>query len=243
MSEEEIKNDIEIWKIKKLIKYLSNARGNGTSMISLILPPSEDLGKINHMLTNEMGTASNIKSRVNRLSVLTAIRSTQERVKLYNNKIPKNGLVVFCGNIINENNKEKKVTIDFEPYKPLNKFLYMCDNKFHTDSLQSLMVSEEKYGFIIMDGNGCLYGILSGNNKEILQQFSVELPKKHGRGGQSALRFARLRLEKRHNYILKVSELAVKHFIKEDKVNVTGIILGGSAEFKNQLVANDFLDL
>lgn len=88
-TEEDIQKEIEIWKIKKLIKSLSDARGNGTSMISLIMPPTEDLGKINHMLTNEMGTASNIKSRVNRLSVLTAIKSTQERIKLYNNKMPK----------------------------------------------------------------------------------------------------------------------------------------------------------
>ena len=32
-------NDIEIWKIKKLLKSLESFRGNGTSMISLILPP------------------------------------------------------------------------------------------------------------------------------------------------------------------------------------------------------------
>jgi peptide chain release factor subunit 1 len=31
--------NIEIWKIKKLIKGLESARGNGTSMISLIMPP------------------------------------------------------------------------------------------------------------------------------------------------------------------------------------------------------------
>lgn len=52
-----------------------------------------------------------------------------------------------------------------------------------------------------MDGNGCLYGTLAGNTREILHKFSVDLPKKHGRGGQSALRFARLRLEKRQNYV------------------------------------------
>ena len=40
------------------------------------------------------------------------------------------------------------------------------------------------------------------------------------RGGQSALRFARLREEKRHNYVRKVAELAVQHFIVSDKVNV-----------------------
>ncbi len=55
-----------------------------------------------------------------------------------------------------------------------------------------------------MDGNGSLFGTISGNTREILGKFSVELPKKHGRGGQSALRFARLRMEKRHNYVRKV---------------------------------------
>ena len=61
-----------------------------------------------------------------------------------------------------------------------------------------------RYGFIVMDGNGSLFGTLSGNTREVLHKFTVELPKKHGRGGQSALRFARLRLEKRHNYVRKV---------------------------------------
>lgn len=35
------------------------------------------------MLADEFGTASNIKSRVNRLSVLGAITSVQHRLKLY----------------------------------------------------------------------------------------------------------------------------------------------------------------
>lgn len=48
---------------------------------------------------------------------------------------------------------------------------------------------------------------------------TVDLPKKHGRGGQSALRFARLRLEKRHNYLRKVAELAVQFFITNDRVS------------------------
>ena len=38
---EEVSSDknVEIWKVKKLIKSLQAARGNGTSMISLIIPP------------------------------------------------------------------------------------------------------------------------------------------------------------------------------------------------------------
>ena len=33
----EAEKNIEIWKVKKLIKRLEEARGNGTSMISLII--------------------------------------------------------------------------------------------------------------------------------------------------------------------------------------------------------------
>jgi len=56
---------------------------NGTSMISLIIPPKDQISRVSKMLADEYGTASNIKSRVNRLSVLGAITSVQQRLKLY----------------------------------------------------------------------------------------------------------------------------------------------------------------
>jgi len=233
--------NIEQWKIKKLIKSLEAARGNGTSMISLIIPPKDQISRVQKMLGDEFGTASNIKSRVNRLSVLSAITSTQQRLKLYN-KVPTNGLVIYCGTLITDEGKEKKVNIDFEPFKPINTSLYLCDNKFHTEPLNELLESDDKFGFIVMDGQGSLFGTLSGNSREILHKVLVDLPKKHGRGGQSALRFARLRLEKRHNYVRKVAELAVQFFITNDKVNVTGLVLAGLADFKNELAASDMFD-
>lgn len=63
-----------------------------------------------------------------------------------------------------------------------------------------------------------------------------------GRGGQSALRFARLRMEKRHNYVRKVAETAVQLFISGDKVNVAGLVLAGSADFKTELSQSDMFD-
>merc|ERR1719305_238486 len=194
------------------------------------------------MLTEEYGTASCIKSRVNRLSVLSAITSTQQRLKHYN-RTPPHGLIVFCGEVLTEDGKEKKLTVDFEPFKPINTSLYMCDNKFHTEALSELLEDDDKFGFLIMDGNGSLYGTLQGNHREILHKFSVDLPKKHGRGGQSALRFARLRLEKRHNYIRKVAELATQFFVPNGQTpNITGLILAGSAEFKTELTRSDLFD-
>merc|ERR1719298_171106 len=193
------------------------------------------------MLTEEYGTASCIKSRVNRLSVLSAITSTQQRLKLYN-RTPQNGLIVFCGEVLTEDGKEKKLTVDFEPFKPINTSMYMCDNRFHTETLAELLEDDDKFGFLIMDGNGSLYGTVQGNHREVLHKFSVDLPKKHGRGGQSALRFARLRLEKRHNYVRKVGELAVQMFITADKPNVSGLVLAGSADFKSELQTSDMFD-
>lgn len=211
-------------------------------MISLIIPPGDQISRVNKMLSDEYGTASNIKSRVNRLSVLGAITSTQQRLKLYS-KCPKNGLVLYCGTVITDEGKERRVNIDFEPFKPINTSLYLCDNKFHTEDLNELLMDDEAFGFIIMDGNGSLYGTVQGSNREVLHKFSVDLPKKHGRGGQSALRFARLRLEKRHNYVRKVAEMATQLFVPDgQKPNVQGLVLAGSADFKSELMRSDLFD-
>jgi len=242
-SEEDTDQQIEIFKVKKLIKNLEAAKGNGTSMISLIIPPGTQISQIAKMLRDEYGTASNIKSRVNRLSVLGAITSTEQRLKLYN-KCPKNGLVMYCGTVMTDDGKEKKVNIDFEPFKCINTSLYLCDNKFHTEDLNELLMDDEAFGFIIMDGNGSLYGTVQGSAKETLHKFSVDLPKKHGRGGQSALRFARLRLEKRHNYVRKVAEMATQLFITEgQRPNIQGLVLAGSADFKSELMRSDLFDM
>lgn len=232
-------------------------------MISLIIPPKDQISRVSKMLADEFGTASNIKSRVNRLSVLGAITSVQHRLKLYtkgininenpvnafrsslinsNFSVPPNGLVIYCGTIVTDEGKEKKVNIDFEPFKPINTSLYLCDNKFHTEALTALLADDNKFGFIVMDGNGALFGTLQGNTREVLHKFTVDLPKKHGRGGQSALRFARLRMEKRHNYVRKVAEVATQLFISNDKPNIAGLILAGSADFKTELSQSDMFD-
>lgn len=72
--------------------------------------------------------------------------------------------------------------------------------------------------------------------------FNLNLLFLSGRGGQSALRFARLRMEKRHNYVRKVAETAVQLFVSNDKVNVAGMVLAGSADFKTELSQSDMFD-
>lgn len=72
------------------------------------------------------------------------------------------------------------MNFSFEPFRPINTSLYRCDSKFITEPLAELLEADAKFGFIIMDGNGSLYGTVSGNTRSIIHKFSVDLPKKHG---------------------------------------------------------------
>ena len=233
-------SEIQMWKFKKILQFLDNCNGNGTSLISLIINPNDQLYRFSKLITEEYSTATNIKSRVNKQSVLSALKSLQQKLKLYN-KIPENGLALFCGTII-LNSKDKQVIYDIQLPKQINTSIYKCDSRFYTDPLRELLIDEKIFGFIIIDGNGTLFGTLSGNVKTILEKIHIDLPKKQRKGGQSAQRFGRIRLEKRNNYIKIISENSIKHFISDNLLNVNGIIIAGSAEFKDELKKSETFD-
>lgn len=120
------------------------------------------------------------------------------------------------------------MTVAFEPLFPLSHSLYQCDNRFHAEALEAALLDARagdraRHGFVVVDGSGVLLAALEGaaGAPRVLHRFSVDLPRKHGRGGQSALRFGRLREEARHNYVRRVAEAAQECFIdkKSSQVN------------------------
>jgi hypothetical protein len=58
-----------------------------------------------------------------RLSVLSAITSTQQRLKLYN-KVPNNVLVLYCGTVLTEDVKERQVGSAGSPVFACLSFLF-----------------------------------------------------------------------------------------------------------------------
>jgi len=160
------------------------------------------------------------------------------KLSLYR-KVPENGLVLFCGYHDLGNDKRKLVNIDFEPFAPLSQAFYSCGSSFETSYLREQLAVNNSYGFIIVDGAGFHFYEINGTVKKRLYSWDkANLPKKHGRGGQSAGRFARIRTEKRHAYICKVAEAAIQYYISQ-KTNcpiVQSIVIAGFASFKNDLV-------
>jgi peptide chain release factor subunit 1 len=49
-------------------------------------------------------------------------------------------------------------------------------------------------------------------------------------------------MEARHNYLRKVAEMATQVFITDNRPNVKGLILAGSADFKTELSKSDLFD-
>lgn len=67
MEQKNDKDNIEMWRMRKLIKMLRNAKGKqGGSMITLMIPPKKAITEITKQLTGEFSKADCIKDRVTR---------------------------------------------------------------------------------------------------------------------------------------------------------------------------------
>jgi peptide chain release factor subunit 1 len=88
-----------------------------------------------------------------------------------------------------------------------------------------------------------LFGELAGRVRKVLARYTVSLPNKHGRGGQSAARFGRIRMEKRHNYLTKIAEDCSRLFLNgSEPSQYKGIVIAGTADLKYELSNSDVLD-
>jgi peptide chain release factor subunit 1 len=135
MEKTEKDNSIEVFRMKRLFKRLETAKVSG-SVITVIIPPRKNVSDVTKLLAEEQGKAVNIKDRTNKNSVIEAQIAARERLKLYQ-RAPDNGLILFCGRIMDENSTaEKKLVCDFEPFKPINLSIYSCESKFYLDDLK-----------------------------------------------------------------------------------------------------------
>lgn len=178
------------------------------------------------LVAAEIAAATNIKDRLNRHAVadsLTAIKNALKTLR----EIPSNGLAIFSGD-----GRLEFVT----PANPLRISRYRCDNRFHVDEvLAANAAGGHPMGIVVLDGDGVLVGVCDGSRRTVSARLAVDLPSKHGRGGQSALRFSRLAEEARTNYITKARELVVRTLMREGIPWVESVVVGGVGELKHRL--------
>jgi peptide chain release factor subunit 1 len=226
---------------KKKLRSLSRFKGKGTELISLYLPPDVDRGTVMGQLTEETSQSSNIKSPTTRKNVQGALRRVQNFLKTINFKLPKNGLVVFCGNVSEREGKTDIQLFTVKPIKRLNVKLYWCDSEFHLGPLQEMAQPSEVFGLLTIDKNEATIAVLVGKKYEILGHFTSGVAGKTRAGGQSAHRFERLREEAAQDFYKRISEKMDEMFLDYgDKLK--GLIVAGPGITKNYFLNQELMD-
>ena len=87
------------------------------------------------------------------------------------------------------------------------------------------------YGFLILSGWHFLIGTVSKNKKEInIEKEILNKPHWPIRGGASAIRYKRIYLERQYSFFKEIDELLEQFFIKDNEINISGLIIAGSKD-------------
>ncbi len=173
---------IHNFKLRKFIRELKQYRARHTELISVYIPADYDMNKIMQHLFDEQGTASNIKDKTTRKNVQDALEKMMRHLKIYS-QTPEHGLAVFSGNISSYEGKQDIKVWSIEPPVPVGIRLYRCDQTFVLDHLESIVVSNEIYGLIVLDNREAAVGFLKGKTIQAVREFTSAVPGKVKVGG------------------------------------------------------------
>jgi peptide chain release factor subunit 1 len=191
------------------------------------------------MLKQEYALTQNVKSRITRHNVLSALEKTMNHLRLFK-KTPPNGLVVFCGNVSEREGEPDIKLWSIEPPQPLAQKIYWCDQTFVLDPLKDMVREREVYGLIVLDTGGADIGFLRGKKIILEKHLDSLVPGKTKAGGWSQARYRRIREEAKNEHLKKTGEIASRIF--EQEKDLKGIIIGGPGPLKEKFQEGEFLD-
>lgn len=226
-------------KLKAFIKQLEPYRGSGTELVSVYVPAGYDLNKVISQLQEEQGTAVNIKSKQTRTNVIDAL----ERMVIHLrgiNRTPTNGLAAFSGNVAEREGQSDVKVWSIEPPIPNSQRLYRCDKQFILEPLKAIIEHENTYGLVVLDRRDAMLGLLKGKTIIPLVQTHSEVPGKHKSGGQSAVRFERLREGATVEHFKKIAEYMKEQFLPMGN-DLKGVIIGGPGVTVNLFLQGDYI--
>ena len=232
-------DSVRLYKVRKLISELGSKEGRGTELVSLYIPPKKAIHEAIANLREEWGTAGNIKSDTTRNHVQDALTKAMQRLKLYRTA-PETGLVLFSGALPTNGPGSEVVNVwEIVPPKPVQTYLYACDDHFRVEYLKDMLKEDKVFGLLAIDSNDVGMGILSGDRLEIADLMTSGISGKTRKGGQSARRYERGREMELTYFFNRVGEHATHVFLESNKV--TGLIVGGPGPTKDQFLKEGYL--
>ncbi len=230
-------SSVVLHKLKKELEVLESKKGKGTELITLYIPPDKNLNDVMAQMREEYSQASNIKSTRTRKNVLSALEVIMQRLKLIK-KVPENGLVLMVGTIP-RGIKDKIEVYMIEPPERITTYTYHCDSQFLVEPLKDMLEEKDTYGLLVVDRGEATVGLLKGKRVEVVRRISSNVPRKHGRGGQSQRRFERLIEIAAHEYFKRVAKYASEVFLNTP--DLRGVLIGGPGPTKEFFVKEGYL--
>lgn len=226
------------YQLKKFIKELEKHKGRHTELVSVYIPKDYDIVKVINHLDQEKGTATNIKSAVTRKNVTDSLERMIQHLRLYK-RTPENGLAAFSGNVAEREGFQDFKVWSIEPPFQLKTRIYRCDKEFVLDILRDMLEIKEVYGLVIVDRRDANIAYLKGKTIVPLLKTHSEVPGKTKAGGQSSVRFERLREGAKINHFKKVAEYMKEQFLGNK--NLKGIIVGGPGPTKYDFIDTGYI--
>ena len=105
-----------------------------------------------------------------------------------------------------------------------------------------MLGEKEVYGLIVIDRREAYIGFLRGNRIEPVSGVTSMVPGKQRKGGQSSVRFQRLRLIAINEFYKKVGERASDIFLAEKDFfeRFKGVLIGGPTPTKEEFEAGGY---
>jgi peptide chain release factor subunit 1 len=234
-------SDRKKYEFQKVIEDLKSYTGSGTQLVTIYVPPDKQISDVVAHVVQEHSEAANIKSKDTRTNVQDALSSIKARLKYYDTFPPENGMVLFSGAVDAGGGQTDMITETLaNPPEPIQSFRYHCDSAFLTEPLEDMLADKGLYGLIVLDRREANVGWLKGKRVEPVKSTTSLVPGKQRKGGQSAQRFARLRLEAIDKFYQEVAGMANDLFVP-DRENVDGILVGGPSPTKDEFMDGEYL--
>jgi len=227
-----------VYEFKRKLEELEKLKGRGTELITLYIPPNKNIADITSQLRSELSQAENIKSKQTRVNVIAGLEAILQRLK-YFKKPPENGMVIVSG-VVEINGKQKHITEIIVPPEPVPLYKYHCNSSFFLEPLKEMLKEKKLYGLVVIDRREATIGLLKGKRIEVLAHTTSMVPGKHRQGGQSSVRFERLRLIAIHEFYKKVGEKMTETFMPY-KDSLIGILIGGPSPTKEEFYNGDYI--
>jgi peptide chain release factor subunit 1 len=228
----------ERFHLKHFLKELTRHRGRHTELVSVYVPAGYDLNAIINHLQTEQGTAGNIKSKQTKTNVQDALERMIQHLKGIV-RTPPNGLVAFSGNVAEREGQSDVQVWSIEPPIPLKQRLYRCDKEFILEPLETMLADESVYGLVVLDRRDAMIGLLKGKSIVPIRKTHSEVPGKMKAGGQSSVRFARLREGATKEHYKKIADYMKEEFLLLK--DLKGIIIGGPGTTINDFLGHDYI--